>query len=73
MEAKIYTYPNLRLLDECKDVCISHTYCEGNQVADYLSNLGCDGFVVSSLHPAPIIEKHIVLKNLIQIDMAARP
>ena len=61
-----------RLLDECKDVYILHTYLEGNQVVDYLSNLGCDGLVVSSLHPLPIIEKHVVLKNLIQEDMAAR-
>ena len=50
------------------DVCISHTYREGNQVADFLSNLGCDGWLVSSLHPLSIIEKHAVLKQLIQED-----
>ena len=60
-----------RLLDECSDVCISHTYREWNQVVDHLSNLGCDGLVVSTLHPLSIIEKHAALKNLIQVDMAA--
>ena len=54
-----------RLLYECMDVCISQTYREGNQVADFLSNLGCDGLLVSSLHPLSIIEKHAALKELI--------
>ena len=59
-----------RLLDECLDVCILHIYREGNKVADFLSNLGCDG-VVSTFHPLPIIEKHKVLKNIFQADMEA--
>ena len=37
----------------------------------FLSNLGCDGIVVSTFQPLPIIEKHKVLKNLIQADMVA--
>ena len=40
-----------RLLDECMDVCISHTYREGKQVADFLSNLGCDGLLDFTLYP----------------------
>ena len=60
-----------RLLDECEDVCISHIYREGNKVADFLSNLGCDGVVVSTFQPLPIIEKHKVLKNIFQADMEA--
>ena len=61
-----------RLHDECLDVFISHIYREGNQVADYLSNLGCDGVTISTFHPLPIIKKHNVLKNLIYADMEAR-
>ena len=60
-----------RLLDDCLDVCISHIYQEGNQVAYYLSNLGCDGITVSTFHLSPIIGKHNVLKNLMQADMEA--
>ena len=54
-----------RLLDECSDVFISHTYREGNQVADHLSNLDCDGPFVSTLYPLSIIKKHVILKNII--------
>ena len=39
-----------------------------NQVVDFLSNVGCDGLLVSSLHPLSIIEKHVALKKLIQED-----
>ena len=58
-----------RLLDECQDVFISHIFREGNRDADFLSNLGCDGLLISSIHPFPILEKHDTLKKLIQNDM----
>ena len=60
-----------RLLDEYLAVFISHTYRDGNKVADFLSNLGCDGVTVSTFHPLPFIEQHKALKNLIQDDMEA--
>ena len=57
-----------RLLDECQNVCISHIFREGNQVADFLSNMGCDGLLISSLHPTSSVEKYDVLKRLIEVD-----
>ena len=58
-----------RLLDECLEVFLSHTFREGNKVADFLSNLGCEGVSVSTFQLMPFIEQHKVLKNLIHDDI----
>ena len=38
-----------QLLDEFKICVISHSYQEGNHVADYLSNMGCDSINIELL------------------------
>ena len=38
-------------------------------MADYLSNLGCDGINISTFQAMPFIEQHKVLKGLIHDDM----
>ena len=58
-----------RLLHECLEVFLSHTFCEGSKVADYLSNLGCDGVNISTFQTMPFIEQHKALKYLIHDDM----
>ena len=51
------------------EVFLSHSYWEGNKVADFLSNLGSDGVNASTFHSLPFIEQHKVLKNIIHDDM----
>ena len=52
--------------------CLPFTYLSrGNKVANFLSNLGCDGVTVSTFHSLPFIEQHKVLKNLIHDEMEA--
>ena len=58
-----------KILDSFQEVCISQMLREGNKVGDFLSNLGCDGLSISSLHLMFIIEQHDDLKSLIVEDM----
>ena len=53
------------LIDQFSEVTISHTLREGNKVADFISNLGCDGVVVNTHQPNSFIEQFEQLHSLI--------
>lgn len=44
------------IIDQFHEVALSHTYREGNRVADYLSNLGCSGITNFIVQPSTFIE-----------------
>ena len=43
------------LIDQFSEVTISHTLWEGNKVADFISNLECDGVIVNTHQPNSFI------------------
>lgn len=57
-----------QLLDSFEQVYISHTLHEGNALADYLANLGCDDLNIVSLNPVDIITKDNEMHRLILIN-----
>ena len=53
------------LIDQFSKVTISHTLREGNKVANFISNLGCDGLIVNTHQPNSFIEQFEQLHSLI--------